>query len=453
MPSLLSLFRSVRPWRLLVMLVPLLLAGCEPDPGQTAICRAALQALTDQPFRILETAAIGGGGAGGPGVRMDFLRTGDAARHSIDCRFAGDRTEGDAKALSAVGIDGHMLSPVQLPLLAHALGVVLDPALVAPPAAPVVPAGLQVAFFFQTLIDGIAAGATLALIAMGYTLVYGITGTIQFAYGDLFMVGAYLIITMTVALSGLGFGALPLIVAAVFPLAACLTAGHGWLAWRVAYRPVRRAGRLAPLIAAIGLSITLQNYVFVAQGARDKWLPAIMTGRLVLFHAPHFDVGVSYTELVVLLVSFAAAFAVTRLISSSRFGRIYRACAEDTRAASLLGVDVDATVAATFALGAGLAAVAGLVEVVQYGEADFSMGYLVGFKALTAALLGGFGSLPGAVVGSLLLGLFESFWQSYAGGVWEDAAVFVVLVLVLILRPRGLLGDPERTLLDRNDEP
>lgn len=449
--SFLRQLQSFRSWRWPVVLASLLfVAGCGPDTQQTAVCRAALRALVAAPVRVLDSAATGPGTAG---VRFDFLRVGDPARHSINCRFAGNRTTGDPRALSGVDLDGQTLSPVHLPLLARALGVPLDPTLLAPPALPVVPPGLRLAFFFQTLIDGIAGGAVLALIAIGYTLVYGITGTIQFAYGDLFMIGAYLVITMTVALSGLGLGALPLIVAAVFPLAACLTAGHGWLAWRVAYRPVRQGGRLAPLIAAIGLSIALQNYVFVFQGARDKWLPAIASGRLVLFRAPHFDVAVSYTELVTLAVSLAMAFAVAWLISASRFGRIYRACAEDTKAASLLGVDVDTTVAATFALGAGLAAVAGLVEVVQYGEADFSMGYLVGFKALTAALLGGFGSLPGAFVGSLALGLFESFWESYAGGEWRDVAVFAVLVLVLVLRPRGLLGDPERTLLDRNDEP
>jgi branched-chain amino acid transport system permease protein len=281
----------------------------------------------------------------------------------------------------------------------------------------------------QQLINGLAIGAVLGLVAVGYALVYGITGSIQFAYGELYMIGAVLVA---------GFGlALPSLTLTIL-LAVLVTATYGWAADRVMWRPIRDAGMLPGLIAAIGLSLALREYVRLAQGSGNKWLPAMMPGSW-RFALGGFELRVGHAQLLALCLAATLAAALGWALARTRIGRAWRACADDIEAAALVGVDVARTVSAAFVVGAALAAVAGAAVAVQYGEADFSMGYLMGFKALTAALLGGFGSIPGAFLGALLIGLLEAAWSAAFGLAWKDAAVFGVLILVLVFRPQGLI--------------
>jgi branched-chain amino acid transport system permease protein len=298
-------------------------------------------------------------------------------------------------------------------------------------------------YFVQQLINGVTLGSIYGLIAIGYTMVYGILGMINFAHGDVFMIGAFLALIAFLALVAIGVTALPLALLLVLLIAMALTALYGWAVERVAYRPLRHSFRLAPLISAIGMSIVLQNYAQVAQGARVKPLPPLITGNYTLFTGNGFAVQVSNVQLIVVLVTLALMVGFSWLVATTRLGRDMRACEQDMKMASLLGVDVDRTISLTFVLGAALAAVAGLMYLLYYGVVDFFIGFIAGVKAFTAAVLGGIGSLPGAMLGGLLIGLIETFWSAYFSVEYKDVAAFSILVIVLIFLPTGILGRPE----------
>jgi branched-chain amino acid transport system permease protein len=227
-------------------------------------------------------------------------------------------------------------------------------------------------------------------------------------------------------------------------LAAMLfTAAYGWTVERLAYRPLRRSFRLAPLISAIGMSVFLQNYVQLLQGARIKALPPVVQGGFTLMQSGGFSVQVSYLQVFILVLTVALMAGFSLLIGATPLGRAQRACEQDMTMAALLGIDVDRTISMTFIIGAALAAVAGMMVTLYYGVIDFFIGFLAGIKAFTAAVLGGIGSLPGAMLGGLLIGLIEAFWSGYFPVAYKDVSVFVILVLVLIFRPTGLLGRPD----------
>jgi branched-chain amino acid transport system permease protein len=229
----------------------------------------------------------------------------------------------------------------------------------------------------------------------------------------------------------------------VLLIAMAFTAVYGWAIERGAYRPLRGSFRLAPLISAIGVSITLQNYVQLVQGARPKPGGQIVHGGYNLFSADGFDVRVTWLQIIIVVVTVVLMAGFTWLIAATPLGRQQRACEQDMRMAALLGVNVDRTISLTFVMGAALAAVAGMLFLMYYGVIDFFIGFLAGIKAFTAAVLGGIGSLPGAMLGGLLIGLIEVFWAGYFSSEYKDVAVFAILVLVLIFRPTGLLGKPE----------
>lgn len=299
-------------------------------------------------------------------------------------------------------------------------------------------------YFLQQLINGLALGAIYGLIAIGYTMVYGIVGMINFAHGEIYMVGAFIAVISFLVLGAAGGVWVPLAILVVLVVAMVLTGIYGWAVERVAYRPLRGAPRLAPLISAIGMSIFLQNFVQIVQGARVKPLPPVVSGGFVLVErADGFVVSVSYLQIAIVLLTVALMAGFSWLIGSTPLGRAQRACEQDKKMAGLLGVDVDRTISATFVMGAALAAVAGMMVVLYYGVIDFFIGFLAGVKAFTAAVLGGIGSLPGAMLGGLLIGLIESFWSGYFSIEYKDVAAFTILVLVLIVRPSGLLGRPE----------
>jgi branched-chain amino acid transport system permease protein len=300
------------------------------------------------------------------------------------------------------------------------------------------------AYFVQQLINGLTLGAIYGLIAIGYTMVYGIVKLINFAHGEIYMIGAFVGLVAILAFSQLGIVSVPLLLVLVI-LGAMIVAGfYGWTVERLIYRPLRDAPRLAPLISAIGLSIFLQQYVQLTQGGRVKTLQPLLPGGFPILHdANGFAVMISNFQIVIFVVTILLMVGLSLIIRYTDLGRAQRAAAADPVMAALCGIDVDRTISITFVIGAMLAAVAGVMVVLYYGVIDFFIGFLAGLKAFTAAVLGGIGSLPGALLGGLMLGLIESFWAGYVDAAYKDVAVYGILVLVLILRPSGLLGQRE----------
>lgn len=299
-------------------------------------------------------------------------------------------------------------------------------------------------YFVQQLINGLTLGAIYGLIAIGYTMVYGIIGMINFAHGDIFMVGGFISLMSFLILGAIGITWVPLALLIVLIVAMVFTSVYGWTVERVAYRPLRGSFRLAALISALGMSIFLQNYVQLLQGARTKPLPPqIQGGFTMMERADGFVVTLSYVQIMIILLTLALMTGFSLLIAKTSLGRQQRSCEQDKTMAALIGVDVDRTISLTFVMGAALAAVAGMMYLIRYGVVDFFEGFLVGIKAFTAAVLGGIGSLPGAMLGGLAIGLIETFWSGYFSVEYKDVAAFGILVLVLIFRPSGFLGKPE----------
>ncbi len=299
------------------------------------------------------------------------------------------------------------------------------------------------AYFLDQLINGLTLGSIYGLIAIGYTMVYGIIGMINFAHGEIFMIGAFISIITFLLLGMAGVTWVPLALIIVLVVAMTLTAIYGWTLERVAYRPLRRSPRLAALITAIGMSIFLQNYVQLLQSARNKPMQPVISGGVQVFEQQGYVVSLSYMQMIIMVVTVALMGIFTTVIVRTTLGRAQRACEQDRDMAALIGVNVDRTISLTFIMGAALASVAGLMFLLYYGVIDFYIGFLAGIKAFTAAVLGGIGSLPGAMLGGLLIGLIEAFWSGYFTVEYKDVAAFSILVLVLIFRPTGLLGKPD----------
>jgi branched-chain amino acid transport system permease protein len=297
-------------------------------------------------------------------------------------------------------------------------------------------------YFSQQLINGLTLGGIYGLIAIGYTMVYGIIGMINFAHGEIYMIGAFCVV-ITLIILGPEYGFLPATLIVVLLASMLFTAIYGWTVERVAYRPLRGSFRLAPLISAIGMSIALQNYVQISQGARIKPVQPVIPGGWKLWEAGGFAVQLSYMQLFIWILTLALMGVFATVIARTALGRSQRACEQDRTMAGLLGINVDRTISMTFVMGAMLAAVAGFMHVLYYGVIDFYIGFLAGLKAFTAAVLGGIGSIPGAMLGGLLIGMIEAFWSAYFSVEYKDIAAFGILVLVLIFRPTGLLGKPE----------
>lgn len=300
------------------------------------------------------------------------------------------------------------------------------------------------AYFLQQFINGLTLGAVYGLIAIGYTMVYGIIGMINFAHGEIYMIGAFITVISFVVLSVLGMGAtIPALIIVLF-VTMIITSLYGWSVERVAYRRLRNSTRLAPLISAIGMSVLLQNYVQLLQGARVKTLAPVLQGAVeIMKRDDGFVVSISYLQIIIVVLTMALMAGVTLVIHRTPLGRAQRACEQDKTMAALVGINVDRTISATFVIGALLAAIAGFMVTLYYGVVDFYMGFLAGMKAFTAAVLGGIGSLPGAMLGGVIIGLIESFWAGYINAQYKDVAVFGILMLVLLVRPNGLFGRPE----------
>lgn len=295
--------------------------------------------------------------------------------------------------------------------------------------------------FLQQLINGLTLGSVYALIALGYTMVYGILELINFAHGEIYMLGAYLGIILLGFFTSIGLTAysLPLSLVLALLLTVVFCSSYGFTIEKIAYRPLRKAPRLSPLISAIGVSIFLQNYVMLTQGAEDKVFPST-------FGSAGFDflsASVTYLQASIIIVSAIMMILLHVFVMKTRTGKTMRAVAQDKTMASLLGINVDSVISVTFIIGSGLAAVAGVMVAMYYRLVNYSIGYTAGIKAFTAAVLGGIGSIPGAMFGGIVLGLSESLGTGYIlrGHVeYKDAFAFIILIVILLVKPEGLLG-------------
>jgi branched-chain amino acid transport system permease protein len=297
--------------------------------------------------------------------------------------------------------------------------------------------------FVQQLINGITLGSIYGLIAIGYTMVFGIIGMVNFAHGDVFMVSSFIgLVALLLLTTWIGIGSVALALVIVLIVAMILTSLVNWAIERIAYRPLRGSFRLAPLISAIGMSIFLSNFVQVAQGPRNKSIPPMFTDIIVVMKG-NYDVTVSYKQIAIWVVTAVLLLAFWLLVSKTALGRAQRACEQDQKMAALLGVDVDRTISITFVIAAALAAVAGTLYLTIYGVVRFDDGFVPGVKAFTAAVLGGIGSLPGAVLGGLLIGVIETLWAEYVSSAYKDVAAFSILAIVMIFLPQGILGRPD----------
>ncbi len=298
--------------------------------------------------------------------------------------------------------------------------------------------------FVQQLINGITLGSIYGLIAIGYTMVFGIIGMVNFAHGDVFMVSAFVaMIAFLFITTWIGVPSVVVALLLVLLVAMLFTSLVNWVIERLAYRPLRGSFRLAPLISAIGMSIFLSNFVQVTQGPRNKSIPPMVQGDIVLFTQNGYNVTLSLKQAIIWGVTAVLLIAFWYLVAKTRLGRSQRACEQDQKMAALVGVNVDRTISITFVIAAALSAVAGTLYLTYYGVVNFADGFVPGVKAFTAAVLGGIGSLPGAVIGGLLIGLIETMWSAYFSIDYKDVAAFSVLAITLIFLPQGLFGRPD----------
>lgn len=291
-------------------------------------------------------------------------------------------------------------------------------------------------YFVELLFSGLTRGSIYALIALGYTMVYGIIGLINFSHGEIYMIGAFTSFIVATILSILGFPALAIIVLA--GLAAVIwSASYGYTIEKIAYKPLRHAPRLSPLISAIGMSIFLQNYVLLAQTSDFLPFPRLIPDFAFVEPIAHI---VGTTDLIILITTTIVMILLTLLIKYTKIGKAMRATSQDRTMAMLVGINVNRIISVTFIIGSSLAAIGGLLVASHVGQINFYIGFIAGIKAFTAAVLGGIGSIPGAVLGSVVLGLTESFATGYVSSDYEDVFAFSLLVLILIFKPSGLLG-------------
>lgn len=293
----------------------------------------------------------------------------------------------------------------------------------------------------QQIVNGLTLGSIYGLIAVGYTMVYGIIGMINFAHGDIYMVSAYISAITLAVLTFFGVQSIPFALITTLLITMAITGLYGWSIERTVYRPLRGTTRLAPLITAIGVSLVLQNYVQLAQSPNVQGVPTLISGSLRFGNQNQF-IQIKYMSLLIILISVLAMLFLTWLIHHTSLGRQSRATQQDRKMATILGINTGRIISLVFIIGSSLAAVAGVLVTLNYGSFDFYIGFIIGIKAFSAAVLGGIGSLPGAMLGGLLLGVLESIFSGVVSSDYKDVFAFSILVLVLMFKPSGLLGRP-----------
>ena len=295
-------------------------------------------------------------------------------------------------------------------------------------------------YFLELLLGGLTRGSIYALIALGYTMVYGIIQLINFAHGEIYMIGAFTALIVASILTMLGWNHIAIIVIAAF-IAVIYSSAYGYTVEKIAYKPLRHAPRLSALISAIGMSLFLQNYVLLAQTSDFLPFPSLIPDFEFLEPYAHI---IRSTEIVILATTTIVMILLTFLIKFTKIGKAMRATAQDRNMAMLVGVDVNRVISVTFIIGSATAALGGVLIASHIGQINFYIGFIAGIKAFVAAVLGGIGSIPGAVLGSLVLGWTESFFTGYVSSDYEDVFAFLFLVFILIFKPSGIMGRSEQ---------
>ncbi len=298
---------------------------------------------------------------------------------------------------------------------------------------------LDLEYFLELLLGGLTRGSIYALIALGYTMVYGIIELINFAHGEIYMIGAFTALIIASVLTMLGWNVVAILVIAS-TAAVVYSSAYGYTVEKMAYKPLRQAPRLSALISAIGMSLFLQNYVLLAQTSDFMPFPSLIPD--LEFWEPYAHI-ISSQEVVIIITTAVVMILLTFLIKFTRIGKAMRATAQDRDMAMLVGIDVDRVISVTFLVGSATAALGGVLIASHIGQINFYVGFIAGIKAFVAAVLGGIGSIPGAVLGSLVLGWTESFFTGYVSSDYEDVFAFLFLVFILIFRPAGILGRSE----------
>jgi len=426
--------------RLLVLIAALAsLGGCAGlDAGQARLCRAVIPALngTALAIEVVRTAPL----PAAQGVRVDYRVQSAAGQRDrfLECRFVGGSAGGQ---LAAVRTEEGPISDLRLYMLKRfwlgTEGALADPEPVSRAAeAPVLPRGLAIAL--QHVIFALPPIAIYALLASAYSLLYGLIGRINLAFGELAAVAGY------AALLGFAlWGPLPgpstaLLLSVVLALSAATL--HGIVVGRLLFAPLFRSAGQHVLIGSIALAIVLQEYLRLTQGAKLIWVPPVFNTPYALARSGDFVVTFTPMALAAAFVCVVAALSLMALLKSSRFGRAWRACADDAGAAALFGVDHRLLLLKTFALASGLAGLAGYVVTVYYGAFGYAGGIVLGLKSLLAAVAGGIGRVGGAFLGGVLIGAIESAWSAVFPIEFRDLAVFILLIVLLVLRPNGLIG-------------
>ena len=432
-------------FRFAILLTALLASACGrvTDSEQLRLCRAILPVLHAEGTTLREIR-VAPAALGKSGVRIDYAaREGGAERrtHSLSCGFGGTTFERGRLELIAVQHDGQPVGEGRLTFLRRFLAEDGQPETAAPAQGS---PGLSTAaaYALQQLINALALAAVYALLATAYSLIYGLTGRINLAFGEIAVLGAYGAIGGVAAAAALGVSDPITGLALALGIAAAMAGGWSWLTGRTVVAPLHARHRLGQpiLIATAAVALTLSEFMRLTQGSRERWAPPVFNQPLVLASANDFAVTVTPMQIAVALLGLLAAGAVLVLLGRTRFGRAWRAFADDPGTAALLGVDGERLFAATFLLAGLLAGLAGWIVAAHYGNVSFSMGAMLGLKALVAAVVGGIGSVPGAFLGGVCVALIETGWSAYFDIEARDIVLFSLLIVVFVLRPGGLLG-------------
>ena len=435
-----------------MLALALAVAGCGVDREQIRVCRWLIPAFEKHPESVEILRHQQHGSAENSVVVHYRSRDGEngSAEHWVACWFGGTAFGSGRLTLEGVSTDRRdLLSPVQLQMLRIWLRVDgtaggsaggNDGAARDRGSGSFDPSVSDALYLLQSLVNALAMSSVYVLVAIGFTLVYGVIGRLNLALGDVSTVAAYGAFTgvTLLAAAGAGWSGAGLLV--VLVIALVISALFNVVTERTVFRPLRGASTQAPLIATIGLAIFLREFMRLAQGSRDHWLQPMTAEAYPIAGGDGFSVSIGAGQMTVVALTAVLCGALGVLMTRSRYGRHYRACCDDLRMAALLGVPVDRTVAATFALSAVFAGTAGVVIVLHYGTVGAYMGVIIGFKALVAAVVGGIGSIGGAIVGGILIGLIETLWSAYLTGAYRDIVIFGLLAAMLVFRPNGLLG-------------
>jgi branched-chain amino acid transport system permease protein len=439
--------------KILMVLVALTtLVSCNTvDLNQATLCEAVAEILFAENHDARLATATDPSADHAVITHLIPRQASDTARHRVSCGFESSNAKSaDLLSLTSVATDIEgQLSAARLAELRSTLerkGIYWKVSWVphlGPPHGELAPLPPRVAllYFLQLLLNALTYGSIIALLAIGYTVISGVIGVFNLAFGDIYMIGAFVAVAAIGVATMLGVGPFALCVVVALPVIMAITAGYSAVSDRLVFRPLRRSSPQMPLIASIGLSLVLQNFVFVTAGAHDLWLTAPVASGFVVAEADGFNLYANREQIALIGMTLVLVGAASFMMARTSFGRAQRACAQDRHMAALLGIDVDRVIAFTFAFGGAFAAAGGLIAAAYYGSVHYVMGVMMGLKAITAAVVGGTGNVNGAVLGGFAVALLESLAAGYFFAAYRDLAVFALLILLLIFRPQGILGE------------